>query len=34
MMDWSRRPFNEKVDESNECQKLYEGVLQALNKYF
>ena len=33
-MDCSRRQKDEKIDESQECVKLYEGVLQALIKYF
>ena len=34
MMEWSRRPQNEKPDEAKECEKLYNGIVQALKQYF
>jgi len=34
MMEWSRRPHDEKTDEAHECEKLYRCILSKLQQYF
>ena len=34
LTEWSRRKPEEKPDEAKECEKLYQGILHALDKYF